>query len=423
MQKKIAIVGAQWGDEGKGKITDILSEKVDIVVRFQGGNNAGHTIVCKGVKTVLHLLPSGILHHNVVAVIDRGVVIDPEALKKEIEEHKSALDISPKRLKISQNSFIITSYHKLLDAQRENNSLEKIGTTKRGISPCYTDKIARRGIKVSDLFSVNSLKKKLENSFSESIFLLKNFYKTDCPAIEEELERLVTLGDYLRPYTCDTFRYLDEASKANKKVLLEGAQGLLLDIDYGTYPYVTSSNTGIGGMYNGTSISGGSIDHIVGIAKAYNTRVGEGPFPTELNDEEGRELQRIGNEFGATTGRKRRCGWLDLPLLKYALNTSHISSLVLTKIDILNDMPFFRVCYAYKNGDEIVKNLSPGDKLEKFEPLYKDFKKADFQIKNNELNDSLKEFVKYIENELDCPISGVSFGPDREDIFFTRDLV
>lgn len=289
----IVIVGAQWGDEGKGKIADTLAEKSDLVVRYQGGNNAGHTLVVNGQKTFLHLIPSGVLHKYTKCVIGHGVVVDPIALDTEITRlQDTGIEISADNLFVSESCTVITSYHKLLDAVRENSTTEKIGTTGKGIGPAYEDKVSRKGIKFKHLFDKDVLRSRLVLSLAEKETLFKDLYKVEYPSLEEEFERLYTLGQKLKQYSADTFSIIDQAVSTGKNVVYEGAQGVLLDIDYGTYPFVTSSNTSVAGVYSGATTAGHNLDHVIGITKAYTTRVGEGPFPTELFDDTGLFIQK-----------------------------------------------------------------------------------------------------------------------------------
>ena len=323
--KSLAIVGSQWGDEGKGKITDLLGAKADLVVRFQGGNNAGHTIIVGEKKIVLHLIPSGILHERCFSLIAHGVVLSPEAFLHELEvTTKSGVTISPKNLGVSLNCSIITSYHQILDGVREAKGPVKIGTTGKGIGPCYEDKISRKGIKLVDLFNKETLKNKLEHQLIEKKVILEQLYDTKFPSVEEEAERLFTLGQEILPYACDSFSIIDKASEEKKHILYEGAQGVLLDIDYGSYPFVTSSNTSYGGIFTGASAAQGRVDEVLGITKAYTTRVGEGPFPTELSNDLGDKIQQIGGEFGATTGRKDVVAGLTYLYLSTPLNAHHL---------------------------------------------------------------------------------------------------
>ena len=355
----MAIIGAQWGDEGKGKITDSLGAKCDFVVRFQGGNNAGHTIVVQEKKIVLHLIPSGVLHPQCTSIIGHGVVLDPEAFVKELQTIREAITVTPERLKISSNCSIITTYNKLLDQLRESKGPVKIGTTGKGIGPAYEDKVSRKGIKLKDLLNREVLEQKLYQNLIEKKVLFDHLYKTSYPSIAEEAIRLYQLGEKLRPFMADTFSLMESVLTEGKKVLFEGAQGILLDIDYGSYPFVTSSNTSIGGIYTGVGLPGSCVEEVLGIAKAYTTRVGEGPFPTELRDAMGELIQQKGHEFGATTGRQRRCGWIDLPLLKYTVKASNLTSLALTKIDVLSGVEPLKVCYGYKYEGQTFTCFSP----------------------------------------------------------------
>lgn len=420
--QSMAIIGAQWGDEGKGKITDLLGQKSDVVVRFQGGNNAGHTIIVGDQKIVLHLIPSGILHSNCVSVIGHGLVVDPQALKEEIEETSKACPVSPNNLKISENSAVITSYNKILDACRESQGPVKIGTTGKGIGPGYEDKVSRKGLKLKDLLSPETLKKKLSENFQEKEILFKHLYKVDYPSLEEEMEKLLTLGKFIAPYLTDTFSFIDKAITDGKKVLYEGAQGVLLDIDYGSYPYVTSSNTSSGGIFTGAGIPGQHLGEVLGITKAYTTRVGEGPFPTELFDDVGDKIQKVGHEFGATTGRRRRCGWIDLPLLKYSVKASNITSLALTKLDVLTELDELKVCYAYKVNGQEIDCAYPGIKLEEVEPLYHSFEvfKDDF---TGAASEALEKYIKTIEEGVGVPVGILAFGPERSQIQFRKDYL
>ena len=422
--KTLAIIGSQWGDEGKGKITDLLGEKCDVVVRYQGGNNAGHTIIVDGKKIVLHLVPSGILHPHCVSVIGHGVVFEPEAFQKELETVAAAgIKITSENLKISENVTIITSYNKLLDAARESQGSVKIGTTGKGIGPAYEDKVGRRAIKLKDLFDLETLKKKVARNLGEKEILFKHRYNIEFPTIDQEAERLFNLGKIIKPYVCDTFSVLDHAVTNGKKILYEGAQGILLDIDYGTYPYVTSSSTALGGVYTGAGIPQSSVQEVLGITKAYTTRVGEGPFPTELFDEVGEKIQTIGKEFGATTGRKRRCGWLDLPLLKYSVKASNLTSLALTKLDILCVVDELKVCVAYEYEGKTIDIAYPGIDLYKAKPVYKTMKpfKDDFTNKTNDnLSPELNAYIKEIETFLGIPVGIIAFGPERKEIIFRK---
>ncbi len=414
----LAVIGAQWGDEGKGKVTDFLGNNADYVVRFQGGNNAGHTIWNDGVKTVLHVIPSGILNPNTISIIDHGVVFDPSNFLKEIEGLKEAnLDVSSNRLKISGQCSVITNYHKILDAVREESTSNKIGTTKKGIGPTYEDRVSRKGLKLIDLLNKEQLSKKLGNLFFEKKILFDNVYNTDYPSLENEIEELHAIGLKIKDYICDTFELLNKEKEAGKNILFEGSQGVLLDNDFGSYPYVTSSNTAYGGIFTGSSNGGKDLDEVIGITKAYTTRVGEGPFPTELFDNYGEMMGVIGKEFGATTGRPRRCGWLDLPLLKYASKVSRFTSLALTKVDVLQELDQLKVCYAYEYNGKIINTAFPGIELEKVKPLFKKFSPFQSCIEGtNKLNSNLEEYIAYIESELNIPVSLVAYGPERKEL-------
>ncbi|QIV96658.1 adenylosuccinate synthetase [Allofrancisella inopinata] len=420
----IVIVGAQWGDEGKGKIADTLAEKSDLVVRYQGGNNAGHTLVVNGKKTFLHLIPSGVLHKHTKCVIGHGVVLDPVALDQEITRLlTNGVEISSKNLFVSESCVVITSYHKLLDAVRENSTNEKIGTTGKGIGPAYEDKVSRKGIKFKHLFDKEQLRTRLVNSLSEKETLFKDLYKVEYPSLEEELERLYNLGQKLKQYAADTFSIIDGAISQGKNIVYEGAQGVLLDIDYGTYPFVTSSNTSVAGVYSGATTAGHNLDHVIGITKAYTTRVGEGPFPTELFDDIGKFIQHKGGEIGVTTGRIRRCGWLDLPLLKYSAKCSNLTSIALTKIDVLSGMDTLKICVGYNYEGREIDCAYPGIDLAKVEPILVDLEPFTIQekITQDNIPEALKIYLETIEKHVGIPISAVAYGPSREQILFLED--
>lgn len=419
--KTLAIIGAQWGDEGKGKITDMLAKKSDLVVRYQGGNNAGHTIWVNGTKVVLHLVPSGILHPHCLSLIGHGVVLEPEAFMKEVNEVRQHIPVTGKNLMVSENTAVITSWHKLIDAAREQKGPVKIGTTGKGIGPAYEDKIGRRGLRVRDLLDRDRLLKRLHETADEKIFLLEKKYGVTAPTIESEAARLFELGQQLKEFVGDGYTTLQNALALGKKVLYEGAQGALLDIDYGTYPFVTSSNTTAAGVHTGAGTASGRIDEVLGITKAYTTRVGEGPFPTELFDDVGAYIQKTGNEVGATTGRVRRCGWLDLPLMRYSIQCSGLTSLALTKLDILSGMKVLRVCYAYEYQGKVVKTAEQGMDLSKVKPLFKDLSPFSDDFKSATLSPELNAYLELIEKELKIPVGIAAYGPDREQIKFRKD--
>ncbi len=423
MMKSLAIIGSQWGDEGKGKITDLLSLKSDVVVRYQGGNNAGHTIIVEDKKVVLHLIPSGILHDHCASVIGHGVVFDPEAFEKEVEKVRaSGITITPEKLKISGNCTVITMYNKLLDGQRESKGPVKIGTTGKGIGPAYEDKVSRKGIKLKDLLNYDILLEKLSANLMEKECLFKNLYDCQYPSAKEEAQRLFELGKIVEPFITDTFSFLDQCKKEDKKILFEGAQGILLDIDYGSYPFVTSSSTSFGGIYTGAGMPGGSVDEVLGITKAYTTRVGEGPFPTELFSELGESIQKKGNEFGATTGRKRRCGWLDLPLLKYAVKSSNLTSIALTKLDVLCDIEGLKICTKYKYEGREIDCAYPGIDLSKVEPILEDVTTFSDDFKS-ELSPAINTYIKRIEDALEIPVGILAYGPERSEIKFLKEFL
>lgn len=368
------VLGAQWGDEGKGKIVDLMSEDADIVVRYQGGANAGHTVSFDGKTYVLHLLPSGIFHENVVCVIGNGVVLDPLALIEEINIIKNAGVNINGRLLISHNAHLIMPYHKLLDKLYEQGE-EKIGTTGKGIGPAYVDKYARVGIKVIDLLNKDTLCKKIKKNIESKNEILEKIYHTEKLDVEKILNDYLDFAEKISEYIADTAVYLNEAIKKGKKILLEGAQGALLDVDHGTYPYVTSSNPTAGGASTGSGIPPTKINGVIGVIKAYTTRVGEGPFPTELKNEIGNYLRERGGEYGATTGRPRRCGWLDVVSLKYSIMINGIEKLALTKLDVLDELDEIKICTAYKIDGKITEKFpTDPDTLSKVEPVYETFK-------------------------------------------------
>lgn len=417
----MAIIGAQWGDEGKGKITDLLAEKCDLVVRYQGGHNAGHTIWVNGQKTVLHVIPSGVLHPHCLSVIGHGVVLEPENFFTELNRIKKVTKVTPDNLKLSSSATVITSYHKLLDAAREDQGPEKIGTTGKGIGPAYEDKVSRRGIKVKDLLDKDTLVRRLSSGYAEKAILFKHLYQIDIPSIDEEVERLYNHGQSLKEYVVDTFSLIDEKLAQGKRVLFEGAQGILLDIDYGTYPYVTSSSTTASGIYTGAGIPGRKLEETIGVAKAYTTRVGEGPFPTELTDEMGALIQQKGSEIGATTGRKRRCGWIDIPLLKYAVKCSQLSSIALTKLDILSNLSELKACYAYEVNGKVVDCAYPGINLYGAKPLYKDFTPFTDDFDGKGTSKEFDAYVSFIQESLGIPVGIYAYGPDRNQVVFRQD--
>ncbi len=412
------IVGAQWGDEGKGKIVDMLSEKIDIVARYQGGANAGHTVVIGDKTYVLHLIPSGIFQKNVKCVIGNGVVIDPAALMEEIEMIKSFGIKIDGRLFISHNAHLIMPYHKLLDSIREQGA-QKIGTTGRGIGPAYIDKYMRTGIRVVDLLDRKVLREKLTRNIEEKNQILSKVYGKTEIDIDKLVNEYQEFDKKIDPFITDTATYLNTALRKKKRILAEGAQGALLDVDHGTYPYVTSSNPTSGGACTGLGIPPTSVSSIIGIVKAYSTRVGNGPFPTELNDTTGETLRKIGHEFGATTGRPRRCGWLDMVSLKYSLMVNGISEIALTKLDVLDSFDEIRICVGYKSGGKLLKSF-PTDvhTLETVEPVYQSYKGWNEDItgakKWKQLPKRTAKYVETIEKLSGVKVSIVSVGARRD---------
>ena len=425
----VAVVGTQWGDEGKGKIVDLYTEGADIVARFQGGNNAGHTLVVKGRKTILHLIPSGILHDNKICVIGNGVVIDPVVLIQEIEElQKGGLFPPNTKLYISEKAHLIMPYHKRLDVARETSATgKKIGTTGRGIGPAYEDKVARTGIRVCDLYDEPLLREKLRCSLTEKNFLLIGLY-AGAPLSEDEIAvEYLAYAQKIKSYVADTSLILDTEMKKGRKILFEGAQGSHLDIDHGTYPYVTSSNTVAGNASCGSGVGPNAINNVVGICKAYTTRVGEGPFPTELSCEIGKQIQKVGQEFGATTGRPRRCGWLDMVLVRQAVRTSGITSLAITKLDVLTGLPKIKICVGYKSKSGEFTHAVPAniDLLTQCQPVYEEFAgwKEDILRTRNmaELPANARKYLQRLEELAGARINLVSVGAGREETIIVED--
>jgi adenylosuccinate synthase len=421
------VIGTQWGDEGKGKITDFYAEGADVIARFQGGNNAGHTIVVKDEVYKFHLLPSGILRPEKTVVIGNGVVIDPEVLLKELDDIKSR-GFAVTNLKISDRAHVIMPYHKLLDGAQEDSKEdgEKIGTTKRGIGPTYSDKISRYGIRMGDLVDEGQLRQKL-GQFVPLRQKLMSVYGSDKKIGSDEVfKQYFEYGKKLAEYVTDTSVFINQALDSGKKVLLEGAQGTMLDVDFGTYPYTTSSHTISGGACIGLGIGPKRIQKVIGVIKAYTTRVGEGPHPTELTNEIGEHLRQKGGEFGTTTGRPRRCGWLDLVVVKHSVRLNSLDAAVITKIDVLNGLAEIKVCKAYDYEGEALEYFPANLKvLAQCKPIYdvfpgwEDFSKEEGLRMASEGYDSLpsemKDYILYLENNLKVPIEIVSLGPGREE--------
>ncbi len=411
------LVGLQWGDEGKGKVIDYLCRESDVVVRFQGGNNAGHTVVVNGKKFVFHLIPSGILRKEKICVIGNGVVIDPEVLIGEIGcLKKVGIKVSDKNLKISALAHVIMPYHRIMDSLREKKRMQKIGTTKRGIGPCYADKVARCGIRMLDLIDPKKFKLKLEDNILEKNLIFKRVYKFKGFSYKEIYQQYREYAKALKPYVCDLADFFYR--QRNKKFLFEGAQGLFLDIDFGTYPFVTSSSTAASNAVLGSGLTFLKSNKTIGVAKAYTTRVGEGPFPTELEGEMSKHLRQKGGEFGATTGRPRRCGWLDLVLLKRSVIINNVTDLVITKLDVLDELGTIKVCVAYKHKGKILKSF-PYD-LENVEPVYKEFGGWKCCIgdvrKFLDLPKPARDYIHFIEKFLGVKAKFISVGEKREAI-------
>jgi len=418
----VVLIGAQWGDEGKGKIVDFFSERADIIVRFQGGNNAGHTIVVKDKQTILHLIPSGILWSGKVCVIGNGVVVDPKVLVEEYNKLKKD-NLIPENtsLFVSASAHLIMPYHKIIDIAREKKAGDvKIGTTGRGIGPAYEDKVARNGIRVGDLLDADRLKRRLSTILEEKNKYLSAVLGEKELDFETVYQDCLSYAGQLAPMICDTTLLLNQYVKERKKILFEGAQGTLLDIDHGTYPYVTSSNTASANASLGSGVGMNAINRVVGVAKAYVTRVGNGPFPTEDKGSLGEYLRKKGNEYGATTGRPRRCGWIDLVALKKAVQINGLDSLVITKLDVLNELETIKVCVAYKlKGQEIDYMPLNAEDIEACEPVYREFsgwKKDLSKIRDSiELPVEAKDYLKFIEDFLETKIMIVSVGPERDE--------
>jgi adenylosuccinate synthase len=424
----IVLLGAQWGDEGKGKATDLLGSRVDYVVRYQGGNNAGHTVVIGDKKFALHLLPSGILSPEVVPVIGNGVVIDLAVLFHEIDGLE-AQGINTSKLVISANAHVITPYHVTLDKVTERFlGKSKIGTTGRGIGPTYSDKVARVGIRIQDLFDEKILKDKVEGALINKNQVLVKVYNRRAVQAETIVEELLSFADRLRPYVQDTTLLLNNALDEGKVVLLEGGQGTLLDVDHGTYPFVTSSNPTAGGACTGSGIGPTKISRTIGILKAYTTRVGSGPFPTELLDQDGEELRRIGGEVGVTTGRPRRCGWFDGPIARYATRVNGLTDFFLTKLDVLSDWAEIPVCVAYEIDGKRVEELPASQSdFHHAKPIYENLPGWKTDISGcrtfEELPKNAQEYVRFLEKISGARISAIGVGQDRNATISVHDLI
>jgi adenylosuccinate synthase len=415
----IAVIGTQWGDEGKGKVIDLLSDEMHMVVRFQGGNNAGHTIIYDGETLRLHLIPSGILYPHVVPVIGNGVIINPEVLLEEME-HLAELQVDTERLRISYNCHLILPYHVALDGMMERSRGGKsLGTTLRGIGPTYADKAARMGLRMQDMLDPRSFREKVKEAVERKNRLIALVYGGDPLDASEVAEKYVGFAHRLRPYLADTSLLVKKALAEGKNVLFEGAQGFMLDLDLGTYPYVTSSNTTAGAVCAGVGIGPREIDEVVGVAKAYVTRVGSGPFPTEQDNEIGRSMQEAGKEFGATTGRRRRCGWFDLVVLRYAVRANGVTGLAVTKLDVLSLFDRIKICVAYEHGGEILEDFPQVfDVYDSCRPVYEELpgwkKDISGARRIEDLPPEARDYLDFISERTGVPIKLVSVGPERQ---------
>ena len=417
----VVIMGAQWGDEGKGKIVDLLTEHADVVARFQGGHNAGHTLVVEGKKYVLHLIPSGIIRPQKMCVIGNGVVLDPAALITEMQELTTlGITVHGNSFKVSALANLIMPYHRELDLAREKRKGKgKIGTTGRGIGPAYEDKVARRGIRVDDLYNRRVFEEKLRENLAYHNFMLENYYNATTFHFETVRDDFLRMADILAPHVDDVGAILDQAIGAGQSVLFEGAQGTMLDIDHGTYPFVTSSSTVAGGACTGTGVGPTRIDYVLGVIKAYTTRVGSGPFPTELNGAIGEHLAEVGGEFGATTGRPRRCGWFDAVVARHAVRTNGLSGVALTKLDVLDGLEKIKMCVAYnRNGRRLDTMPSDPSILDVCEPIYEEmpgWSSATSEARHfGELPEAAQNYIRRLEELMGVKAAIISTGPDRE---------
>ncbi|AXW86046.1 adenylosuccinate synthase [Lonsdalea britannica] len=428
MGKNVVVLGTQWGDEGKGKVVDLLTERAKYVVRYQGGHNAGHTLVINGEKTVLHLIPSGILRENVVSIIGNGVVLAPDAFMKEMTELEARGVPVRERLLLSEACPLILPYHVALDNAREKaRGAKAIGTTGRGIGPAYEDKVARRGLRVGDLFDKESFAVKLKEIIDYHNFQLVHYYKVDPVDYQKTLDDVLAMADILTSLVVDVSDLLDKARRRGDLVMFEGAQGTLLDIDHGTYPYVTSSNTTAGGVATGSGLGPRYVDYVLGIVKAYSTRVGAGPFPTELFDDIGDFLCEKGNEFGATTGRRRRTGWLDAVAVRRAVQINSLSGFCMTKLDVLDGLKEVKICVGYRLPDGREVDVTPlaAEDWEGIEPIYESlpgWTESTFGVKDRAgLPKAALDYIQRVEEVTGVPVDIISTGPDREETIVLRD--
>ncbi len=422
----LVVVGTQWGDEGKGKIVDILAQDADVVVRYQGGSNAGHTVINERGTFVFHLIPSGILYRGRLCIIGNGVVVDPAALIDEMDQLQAKGIKVGKNLAISQRAHLILPYHKAIDkAAEKSKGSRRIGTTGRGIGPAYTDKMARIGIRMGDLLNPSAFRRKLEENLVEINWFLEELHKVERFEVEKVFQQYMGYAERLKGYIVDTSALVNKAIDAGKTVLFEGAQGTHLDVDLGTYPYVTSSSASAGGACTGTGVGPTKIDKVLGVAKAYTTRVGSGPFPTELTDEVGGALQERGKEFGATTGRPRRCGWFDGVLVRYATSMNGLSSLALTKLDVLDGIKELKLCTGYRYGGHVFRDV-PADleTLTGCEPVYQTMKGWSASTTGvssyKQLPVEAKRYLTRIEELAECPIDMISTGSKRDQTIILR---
>ena len=419
----MTIVGAQWGDEGKGKIVDLLTSEVDMVVRFQGGNNAGHTVIVDGKKYVLHVVPSGILHPGKMCIIGNGVVLDPASFFEELDALAAlGLDVSPERLKISYKTHLIMPYHRAIDAAREGKAKDKIGTTGRGIGPCYEDKKSRVGVRAGDLTDPEVLKAKIEKALEEKNVLFTQLYGMEAMDAEKVFNDLMALAPRLVPYLDDASSLIMDANAAGQSIMFEGAQGVMLDIDHGTYPFVTSSNVVCDNASIGSGVNAGLIDQRIAIVKAYTTRVGAGPFPTELFDETGDFLRSQGGEFGATTGRPRRCGWLDLVVLREMVRLCDPTSMALTKLDVLTGIKDLKVCVAYEYEGKVMQYPPQTPRgLDNVKPIFEVLPGWEEDLTSctswEQLPENCRKYIERIEEILGVKAGFISVGPDRNQTF------
>ncbi len=426
MGKSVVILGSQWGDEGKGKIVDMLMDQASVAVRFQGGHNAGHTLIIDGQKTILRLIPSGILHEHAECFIGNGVVLSPTALLEEIEELENRSIPVTKRLRISDACVLILPYHVALDRAREQaKGKAAIGTTGRGIGPAYEDKVARRALRFGDLFDEKRLSEKLEEILSYHNFILQNYHQHEPIEYRQLLDNLLLMVPKLAPMRADVSALLNQYREEGKNIMFEGAQGTLLDIDHGTYPYVTSSNTTAGAACVGSGFGPRHLNYILGITKAYTTRVGSGPFPTELTDEIGKHLSTRGNEFGSVTGRPRRCGWLDMAALKRSHQLNSFTGLCITKLDVLDGLKTVKICVGYRmDGKEYKYPPQQTEAFAQCEPIYEElpgWQESTAKIRNfKDLPINAQKYLLHIEQLLGVPIDIVSTGPDRKDTILLR---